>query len=36
MRFGKGQIFFMGDTNTIEAVPQPLVDNLFENKTFVD
>ncbi len=28
MRFGKGEIFFMGDTNTIETVPQPLVDNL--------
>ena len=30
MRFGKGQIFFMGDTNTMEAVPQPLVDNLLQ------
>jgi len=30
MRFGKGQIFFMGDTNTIEDVPQPLVDNLLQ------
>jgi hypothetical protein len=28
MRFGKGQIFFIGDTNGIEGVPQPLVDNL--------
>jgi hypothetical protein len=28
MRCGKGQIFFIGDTNTIELVPQPLVDNL--------
>jgi hypothetical protein len=34
MRFGKGQIFFIGDINTIEAVPQPLVDNLF--KTFMN
>jgi hypothetical protein len=30
MRFGKGQIFFLGDTNTIEPVPQPLVDNLLQ------
>jgi hypothetical protein len=30
MRFGKGEIFFMGDTNTMEAVPQPLVDNLLQ------
>jgi hypothetical protein len=30
MRFGQGQIFFMGDTNTIEDVPQPLVDNLLQ------
>jgi hypothetical protein len=30
MPFGKGQIFFMGDTNTIEDVPQPLVDNLLQ------
>jgi hypothetical protein len=28
MRFGKGQIFFLGDTNTMELVPQPLIDNL--------
>ncbi len=29
MPFGSGQVFFLGDTNGIEAVPQPFVNNLF-------
>jgi hypothetical protein len=29
MPFGEGRLFFLGDTNGIEAVPQPFVDNLF-------
>jgi hypothetical protein len=30
MHFGKGEIFFIGDVNIMEAVPQPLVDNLLQ------
>lgn len=29
MPFGAGQVFFLGDTNGIELVPQPFVNNLF-------
>ena len=29
MPFGSGQVFFLGDTNGIEEVPQPFVNNLF-------
>lgn len=28
MSFGSGQVFYVGDTNGIEGVPQPFVDNL--------
>lgn len=28
MPYGAGTVFFMGDTNSIELVPQPLIDNL--------
>ncbi|HYP29367.1 MAG TPA: DUF4350 domain-containing protein [Blastocatellia bacterium] len=29
MQFGSGQVFFLGDSNGIEAIPQPFTNNLF-------
>jgi hypothetical protein len=30
LNHGKGTVVFLGDTNTLQVVPQPLTDNLFK------